>query len=59
VLVELADADEGAAVLVDGDNERRYTAGELRRRLLDALRGPGPDTAIQAAQQPSPGGGGA
>ncbi len=38
VLVTLADVSADMPVLVDGDAERRYTAGMLRERLLADLR---------------------
>ncbi len=45
VLVALADVDEATPVLVDGDAERRYSAGALRGRILADLRqtGSGPE----------------
>jgi osmoprotectant transport system ATP-binding protein len=43
VLVALADVEETTPVLVDGDAERRYSAGALRGRILTDLRQTGSD----------------
>jgi osmoprotectant transport system ATP-binding protein len=42
VLVALADAGEGDAVVIDGDPERAYSARALRERLLADLRAAAP-----------------